>query len=59
MKQFVKTPRGTFNAIELKDSEEANKLGFCYYFTNIDKKDIYIKHRDVYHCEFGFIEPTK
>ena len=30
MKQFVKTPRGTFNAIQLKNEEEAGKLGFCY-----------------------------
>ena len=59
MKKSIKTPRGTFNAIRLKDVNEADKLGFCYYFTNTDKKDIYIKHVDMYHCKFGFIDIIK
>ena len=59
MKQLIKTPRGTFNAIQLKNEEEAGKLGFCYYFTNDDKKDIYIKHLDMCHCKFGFIDTIK
>ena len=59
MKQLIKTPRGTFNAIQLKNKEEADKLGFCYYFTNTDKKDIYIKHLDMCHCKFGFIDTTE
>ena len=59
MEKLIRTPRGTFNAVQLKDAEEADKLGFCYYFTNTDRRDIYVKHLDLYHCKIGFIDTIK
>jgi len=55
MKTTIKTPRGTFNAIQFNSREEADKNGFGYYFTNDDGKNIYTKHLDQYHCEFAFV----
>lgn len=57
MEIIIKTPRRTFNAIEFKNDTEAREKGFTYYFNNDDGKEIYIKHRDNYHCIFGFIMP--
>jgi predicted transcriptional regulator with HTH domain len=55
MKTIIKTPRGTFNAIQFNSREEADKNGFSYYFTNDDGRNIYTKYVNEYTCKFAYV----